>query len=62
LVPGAPARGEIEQAARITAGYSDCRSEPAVRVEVRHDSGQPGLVEILTVVPIVPEEVQALMV
>jgi tRNA-specific 2-thiouridylase len=62
LVPGAPERGEIEQAARITAGYSDGRGEPAVRVEVRYDSGQPGLVEILTVVPMVLEEVQALMV
>ena len=67
LVPGGPARDpltreEIELAARITAGYSDGRREPAVRVGVRHDSGRNGLVEVLTVEPMMLEEIQALMV
>ncbi|RLC83732.1 MAG: hypothetical protein DRI79_13685 [Chloroflexi bacterium] len=59
LVPGGPAREEIELAARITAGYSDGKEEPAVRVEVRGD-GEP--VKVLTVAPMVREEMQALMV
>jgi len=62
LIPGGPAREEIELAARITAGYSDGRDEPAVRVEVRDESGQGGLVEVLTVEPMVREEIRALMV
>jgi tRNA U34 2-thiouridine synthase MnmA/TrmU len=40
LVPGNPAREEIEQAARITAGYSDGSGELVVRVEVRRDGGR----------------------
>jgi len=59
LSPGEPARGEIKLAARITAGYSDGRGEPAVRVEVRRNSG---LVELLTVEPMALEEMQTLMV
>jgi tRNA-specific 2-thiouridylase len=59
LVPGKPSREEIEQAARITAGYSDGKSEPAIRVEVRRD-GSP--VEMMTVTPMAREEVQLLMV
>jgi tRNA-specific 2-thiouridylase len=62
LVPGRPAREEIEWAARITAGYSDGRDDPAVRVEVRHDGRQDGLIEVLTVEPMAREEMQALMV
>lgn len=62
LVSGRPARGEIEQAAQITAGYSDGRGTPAVRVEVRQDGGRSVPVEVLTVVPMVPGEVQDLMV
>jgi tRNA U34 2-thiouridine synthase MnmA/TrmU len=59
LVVGAPTREEIEGAARITAGYSDGRGEPAVRVEVRHDGGQ---VEVVAVEPMPREALQALMV
>lgn len=62
LVPGEPAQEEIELAARITAGYSDGKREPAVCVEVRHDSGPGGLVEVLTVEPMPREKVRALMV
>jgi len=62
LVPGGLARAEIELAARITAGYSDGKSEPAVRVEARDDSGQGGLVEVWTVEPMPREEIGALMV
>jgi len=62
LIPGLPARGDVEQAARITAGYSDGKSAPAVRVEVRHGSEQGGLVEVLTVAPMARDEVRALMV
>lgn len=62
LVPGQPTHGEIEQAARITAGYSDGRDTPAVRIEVRHDGGKSGLIEVLTVTPTVPDEVHELMV
>lgn len=62
LVLGVPAREEIEQAAQITAGYSDGGSEPAVRIEVRHDGGQGGPVEVLTVEPLAREEAQVLMV
>jgi tRNA-specific 2-thiouridylase len=62
LVPGRPAREEIEQAAQITAGYSDGRDAPAVRVEVRQDGGRSVPVEVLMVVPMVPGEVQDLMV
>jgi len=69
LVPGRPARGEIELAARITAGYSDGKHEHFVRVEMRRDSGQEARgrmqdarFEVLTVEPMVLEEMQALMV
>jgi len=62
LAPGELAREEIELAARITAGYSDGRGEPAVRVEVRDDSGQGWLVEVLTVAPMPREEIRTLMV
>ncbi len=62
LVLGEPAREEIELAARITAGYSDGRGKPAVRVEVRHDSGQEAGCEVLTVEPMPREEIRALMV
>ena len=62
LVPGRPARAEIEQAAQITAGYSDGRGLPAVRVEVRQYGGRSVPVEVLTVVPMLPGEVQDLMV
>jgi len=62
LVPGAPVRGEIEQVARIVAGYSDGGAEPAVRVEVCRSGEQGGVVETLTVEPLVREEIQALMV
>ncbi len=60
LLPGDPARTEIELAARITAGYSDGAKEPVVRVEV-HGSGK-GLAEVLTVTPMPKEKVKALMV
>jgi tRNA-specific 2-thiouridylase len=62
LMPGAPAREDIERAARITAGYSDGRDEPALRVQVRHGSGRDGPVEVLTVAPMAREEARALMV
>jgi tRNA-specific 2-thiouridylase len=58
LVVGEPTREEIELAAHITAGYSDGKSEPAVRVEVR----RAGVVETLTIVPMTRAEIQALMV
>jgi tRNA-specific 2-thiouridylase len=59
LVPGEPTREEIEQAARITAGYSDGKDEPAVRVEVRQSGGP---VKVLTVAPRAREEMQGMMV
>jgi tRNA-specific 2-thiouridylase len=59
LVPGEPTPEEIEQAARITAGYSDGRDEPAVRVEVRRDGGP---VEMVTVTPMAREEARSLMI
>ncbi len=69
LVPGMPAQEEIELAARVTAGYSDGRHEPAVRVEVRRDGGQEAggkrqeaRCEVLTVEPMPREEMRALMV
>lgn len=69
LVLGGPVREEIELAARVTAGYSDGKREPAVRVEVRPDSGQEAGgkmqeagYEVLTVEPMALEEMQALMV
>jgi hypothetical protein len=69
LVPGNPAREEIEQAARITAGYSDGRHERAVRVAVRRDGGQgaggkrqESGFEVLTVEPMPREEIKSLMV
>ncbi|MBU0705425.1 MAG: hypothetical protein KKC18_16365, partial [Chloroflexi bacterium] len=39
LMPGTPTREEIELAARITAGYSDGKDEPAVPVEVVERGG-----------------------
>jgi tRNA-specific 2-thiouridylase len=59
LVPGKPTREEIQQAARITAGYSDGKSKPAIHVEVRRD-GSP--VEMMTVTPIAREDALLLMV
>jgi tRNA-specific 2-thiouridylase len=59
LVPGDPTRQAIEQAAQITAGYSDGADEPAVRVEVQQDRN---IVETLTVMPRAREEMQRLMV
>jgi tRNA-specific 2-thiouridylase len=59
LVPGEPSREEIEQAARITAGYSDGKSEPAIHIEVRRD-GSP--VEMMTVTPMAQREAQEMMV
>jgi tRNA U34 2-thiouridine synthase MnmA/TrmU len=60
LVSGKPAREEIELAARITAGYSDGKGKPAVRVEVRSDGSE--LVKVLMVKPMPREETKALMV
>jgi tRNA-specific 2-thiouridylase len=59
LVPGDPTQEEIEQAARITAGYSDGKDELAVRVEVCR-AGSP--VEAITVTPRAREEARTLMV
>jgi tRNA-specific 2-thiouridylase len=59
LVSGEPKREDIEQAARITAGYSDGKNEPAVHVEVRRGGGP---VEVLTVEPMAREEIHRLMV
>jgi hypothetical protein len=59
LVPGEPTREEIEQAARITAGYSDGHDERSVRIEVRWGGGP---IEVLTVEPLPRKEAQALMV
>jgi len=62
LVPGESAREEIELAAQITAGYSDGRYEPAVRVEVYYDRGKDRVAEVLTVEPMPRHEIRALMV
>ncbi|MDY6875462.1 MAG: 7-cyano-7-deazaguanine synthase [Chloroflexota bacterium] len=69
LIPGRPVREEIELAARITAGYSDGRQEPAVRVEVHYNGGQgaggrvqEAKYEVLTVKPMARGEIQSLMV
>jgi tRNA-specific 2-thiouridylase len=59
LVPGNPTREEIEQAARITASYSDGKDEPAARVEVHHGSDT---VKVLMVAPMAREEIHRLMV
>jgi tRNA-specific 2-thiouridylase len=59
LVPGEPTQEEIELAAQITASYSDGKSEPAVRVEVRRNSE---LSEMLTVEPMAREKVHTMMV
>lgn len=58
LVTGDPTRQEIEQAARITARYAGAKGEKTVRVEVCHDN----LEEIVTVKPLMLEEIHALMV
>jgi tRNA-specific 2-thiouridylase len=65
LVPDGATQEEIALAARITAGYSDGRGEPTVRVEVRatrDGQGRNGLANVLTVDPLSREEVNALMV
>jgi len=62
LMLGRPAGEEIELAARITAGYSDGKREPVVRVEVRHGDGRGGQVELLTVKPMGMDAARALMV
>ena len=62
LIPGTPARAEVEQAAQITAGYSDGRDEPSVRVQVRQSGGQGGVVEVIAVQPMRREDVRTLMV
>jgi len=59
LIPGEPTREEIERAAQITASYSDGKSEPAVRVEVRRDGE---LSEVWTVEPMAREKIHAMMV
>jgi tRNA U34 2-thiouridine synthase MnmA/TrmU len=59
LVPGEPSREEIEQAARITAGYSDGKSEPAIPIQVRHDDNST---KTLTVKPMAREEARSLMI
>ena len=62
LVSGVPVRGEIEQVARIVAGYSDRRDEHVVRVEVCRSGEQGTMAETLAVEPLAREEIQALMV
>ncbi|MFQ6099743.1 MAG: hypothetical protein ACE5OS_00705 [Anaerolineae bacterium] len=57
--PSEPTQGEIELAARITAGYSDGKGELTVRVEVHRDEE---LVKVLTVAPMAREEIVGLMV
>ncbi len=59
LMMGEPTEEELELAARITARYSDGRDEPAVRVEVRRHA-EP--LRVLTVAPMMLEEIHALMV
>lgn len=59
LVMGEPTEEELELAARITARYSDGRDESAVRVEVRRHA-EP--LSVLTVAPMMLEEIHALMV
>jgi len=59
LMPGAPAREEIELAARITAGYSDGQDESAVPVEVRERDGS---VEVWAVKPLAREKARDLMI
>jgi tRNA-specific 2-thiouridylase len=62
LVPGVPTQAEVERAARITAGYSDGKDEPSVRVEVRGDRHLGGLTHVLTVEPMPRDEIRKLMV
>ncbi|MEA3338724.1 MAG: hypothetical protein U9R15_02035 [Chloroflexota bacterium] len=59
LMPGQPARGEVELAAQITASYSDGKEEPVVRIEVK---GPDGSVEVLTVEPMGRDAIHKLMV
>lgn len=59
LVPGDPTRDEIEQAAQITASYSDGKNELAIHVKVYRD-GSP--VELMTVTPMAREEAQLLII
>lgn len=58
LIIGEPTREEIELGARITAGYSDGKGEPTLRVEVHHG----GISEVLTVAPLGRTESQMLTV
>jgi tRNA-specific 2-thiouridylase len=59
LVPGEPTLEEIEQAAQITASYSDGKDEPAVRIQARRDGSS---IETMTVTPMAREKAQAMMV
>ncbi|HET89699.1 MAG TPA: DUF814 domain-containing protein [Chloroflexi bacterium] len=59
VVMGTPIGEEIEQAARITAGYSDGRREPVVHVKVQSAAGAT---ELLAVEPMPRERARALMV
>lgn len=59
LVTGEPTRQEIELAAQITAGYSDGKDEPMIRVEIRYNSR---LAEVIVVAPMGREEIRAMMV
>lgn len=59
LVEGEPEWDEIELAARITAGYSDGKNEPAVLVEVRYGDGSAELTEAT---PLPMDESRALMI
>jgi tRNA U34 2-thiouridine synthase MnmA/TrmU len=62
LVTGDPTEKEIEEAGRITARYSGGRDRTAVRIEVRDDGRETGVVRVLTVAPMALEEIHALMV
>jgi len=59
LVPGQPSSEDVELAARVTAGYSDGRHEPAVRVEVWSDHRRGGPAGTLTVAPLSREQARA---
>lgn len=58
LVTGDATRQEIEQAARITAGYASDQEAMSMRVEVRRD----GLREVLMVRPMSREKIYSLLV
>jgi tRNA U34 2-thiouridine synthase MnmA/TrmU len=59
LVTGKPTRQQVELAAQVTAGYSDGKDEPMVRVEIYYDS-HPA--ETIMVAPMERDEIQAMMV